>query len=62
MRLMDISKRCSQEIASFDAGPLFWLTNLTKTENPKHAAQGLPYKNPFPKKGYFVPLFSAFLT
>lgn len=40
--------------------PLYWLQNLTATENPKHAAQGLPFKAPFPKKSYFVPLFEQF--
>lgn len=40
--------------------PLFWLQHHTKTENPKHEAQGLPFKASFPEKSYFVPLFEAF--
>lgn len=53
---------CKTEAASFNAGPLYWLTsNLTCTENPKAAQQGLPYKSPFPQKSFFVELFKAFL-
>jgi len=40
---------CRREVASFDAGPLYWLTHLTKTENPQYEAQGLPLLAPFPK-------------
>lgn len=39
---------------------LYWLQHFTKTENPKHEAQGLPFKAAFPEKSYFVPLFAAF--
>jgi hypothetical protein len=53
--------RCAEPVASFEAGPLYWLTRLTATENPQHEAQGLPFKNPFPRRSYFVPLFAAFL-
>jgi len=52
---------CREETACFDSGVLYWLTNLTETENPQHEAQGLPFRAPFPRKGYFVPLFGAFL-
>jgi hypothetical protein len=41
---------------------LYWLQNLTKTENPKHADQGLQFKEPFPRKDYFAPIFQAFNT
>lgn len=41
---------------------LYWLQNCTATENPKHAYQGLPFKGPFPRKSYFVPLFKYFRT
>ena len=54
--------RCRQPVASFDAGPLFWLTQLTKTENPQYEAQGLPFLAGFPRKSYFVPLFQEFLA
>lgn len=39
-------KRCS---TSF----LYWLQTHTKTENKHHEKQGLPFKNPLPKKSYF---------
>jgi hypothetical protein len=38
------------------------LTTLTQTENPQYEEQGLPFKSPFPKKSYFVPLFAEFLA
>jgi len=57
-----IDALCRQEIASFDAGPLLWLTRYTKTENPQYEPQGLPFLAGFPRKGYFVPLFKSFLA
>jgi hypothetical protein len=57
----DIDALCRQEVASFDAGVLLWLTRYTKTENPQYEAQGVPFLAPFPRKTYFVPLFDAFL-
>ena len=27
-----LEAKCSQRVASFDAGPLYWLTNLTQTK------------------------------
>jgi len=54
--------RAAEPIASFDAGPLWWLTRLTQTENPQHEAQGLPFKGRFPARSYFVPLFEAFIA
>src|SRR5438105_1281145 len=35
------------------ANPLYWLQNHTKTENPKHAEQDVPFRAPFPRKSYF---------
>ena len=52
----------ARPVASFDAGPLCWLTKHTKTQNPNHEKQGLPYLSGFPRKSYFVPLFDSFLT
>ena len=46
-------RQCAKE-------PLYWLQNHTATENPHYIQQGLPFKAPFPKKAYFVPLFEAF--
>lgn len=61
-RAEQIDALCRQEVASFDAGPLLWLTRYTKTENPQYEAQGVPFLAPFPRKSYFVPLFDAFLA
>src|SRR5271165_7114962 len=57
-----IDALCRQEVASFEAGPLLWLTRYTKTENPQYEEQGLPFLAGFPRKSYFVPLFGAFLA
>ncbi len=50
------------ETASFESGPLRWLTEYTRTENPNYQQQGREYKAPLPRKSYFVPLFHAFLS
>jgi len=55
------NEQIGRKVASFNAGPLLWLTQYTKTENPQHGSQGLPFIGPFPRKPYFVPLFEAFL-
>jgi len=52
----------AQEVASFDAGPLLWLTQFSATENPQFERQKLPFLAPFPKRSYFVPLFAEFLA
>jgi len=44
----------TQEVASFDAVPLLWLTQHTATENPQYEKQGLPFLAPFPKRSYYV--------
>jgi len=54
-------KKCAERVASFDAGPLYWLTQFTQTENPQAEDQGLEFRAPFPRKSYFVPLFAEFL-
>jgi len=41
--------------------PLYWAQKWTLTENPKYIQQGLAFKNPFPKKSYFVPLFETLM-
>jgi hypothetical protein len=50
-----VDARCEQD-------PLYWVQNCTLTENPKYLEQGLTFKEPFPRKSYFRPLFAAFLT
>jgi hypothetical protein len=57
-----IDTLCGEEKASFDCGPLLWLTRYTKTENPQYEQQGLPFLSGFPRKEYFVYLFGAFLA
>lgn len=39
---------------------LYWGQNWTLTENPKWKEQGLTWKEPFPSKSYFRPLFAKF--
>jgi hypothetical protein len=58
----EIDALCRQEKASFECGPLLWLTRYTKTENPQYEEQGVPFLAGFPRKSYFVPLFEAFLA
>lgn len=50
--------RCASLNVSFDEGALYWLTTLTRTENPQAKEKGLEFRSPFPKKQYFIPLFS----
>ena len=52
----------SQSVASWEAGPLCWLTKYTCTENPYAEAQGLPFIAPFPRKKYLLLLFNALLN
>jgi hypothetical protein len=48
--------------AKCGSSPLYWGQNWTFTENPKWKEQGLTWREKFPTKGYFVPLFEAFQT
>jgi hypothetical protein len=61
-RYARIDAQCGQAKASFECGPLLWLTRHTKTENPQYEEQGLPFLAGFPRHSYFVPLFEAFLA
>jgi hypothetical protein len=61
-RYARVDALCGQVKASFECGPLLWLTRYTKTENPQYEEQGLPFLAGFPVKSYFVPLFDAFLA
>lgn len=65
-----IVKRCSQlaidevngqSVAREDAGCLYWLQNLTLTEDDHWLAKGTPEKALFPKQGYFRYLMGAML-
>ena len=54
-------ERCSRKIASEQAGPLYWLQNLTKTFDDHAIEKGTSPKMPFPRKDYFVPLMRALI-
>ena len=56
-----IDQRCSQKIASEQAGPLYWLQNHTKTVDDHALEKGTLPQMPFPRKSYFVPLMDALL-
>jgi len=47
--------------ARTDSGPLYWGQNFTRTENPHYIEQGVPFKDRFPAKSYFEPLFGALI-
>jgi hypothetical protein len=53
--------RCSQKIASEQAGALYWLQNHTKTLDDHAIEKGTPPKMPFPRKSYFVLLMDALM-
>ena len=40
----------SKPVAEWDAGPMYWFTGFTKTEDSHALAKGTPFKAPFPKK------------
>lgn len=47
----EIAARCSEQIVAHDRGPMYWLRNLTLTENYHWQQQGRPTsKEPFPYK------------
>jgi len=45
----------------WDAGPLLWLTQYTKTEDTHALAKNTEFRVPFPKKSYIQVLFDYFL-
>jgi hypothetical protein len=47
---------CGQHVASFEAGPLLWLTKYTRTEDTHWLKKQTPPVAPFPKKEYFLHL------
>ncbi len=53
---------CGKRVASFEAGPLLWLTQHTYTEDEHWLRKGTPPVAHFPKKGYFVPVLEHLLT
>ena len=58
----DIWNRCAQRVASFEAGPLLWLTQHTATEDLHWLQKGTPPVAPFPAKQYLLVAMSYLLT
>src|SRR5579864_4597245 len=58
-----IDSLLASPVASFEEGPLLWLTQYTKTQNPQFEQQSkdkghpVPFLAPFPRKSYLVHLF-----
>lgn len=57
-----IWEQCIKRAATFDAGPLLWLTKYTKTEDQHWLAKGTAPKAPFPTLDYFVPVMQHILS
>jgi hypothetical protein len=58
----EIWARCAEPTASFEEGPLLWLTAHTATEDLHWLQKGTDSVAPFPKLEYFLPVMSALLT
>jgi hypothetical protein len=52
---------CARRVAAFDAGPLLWLTQYTKTEDTHWLSKGTPNVAHFPQKQYFAVLLHYLL-
>lgn len=57
-----IWQKCSERIASFDAGPMLWLTKHTATEDLHWLQKGTPPVAPFPVKEYLRVTMHYLLT
>ena len=53
---------CGQPVASFEAGPLLWLTNYTCTEDTHWLKKKTQPVAPFPRKQYFLHLTRLMLS
>lgn len=53
---------CGKDVASWEAGPLLWLTRYTKTEDTHWRQKGTPPKAPFPKKDYLRYLLEPMIS
>ena len=58
----DLWTKISERVASFEAGPLLWLTKYTMTEDKHWMAKGTAPEAPFPKKSYFAVILKYLLT
>jgi hypothetical protein len=50
----EVWARCAERVASFDAGPLLWLTKFTATEDLHWLQKGTEPVMPFPTKTFFL--------
>lgn len=53
----DSIRCCKEWVIAHDAGPMYWLRNLTKTENYQWKEQGLQPTAPFPYKPYPLEMY-----
>ena len=53
---------CAVRVASFERGPLLWLTKYTATEDTHWLAKGTEPIAPFPVKSYLVPVAKYMLS
>lgn len=52
LKRREIWMKCAERVASFDAGPMLWLTQHTATEDLHWLQKGTPPVAPFPVKEY----------
>jgi hypothetical protein len=62
LKKREIWNKCSERVASLDAGPMLWLTQYTATEDLHWLQKGTPPVAPFPMKLYLVVAMSYLLT
>lgn len=53
---------CAEHVASFDAGPMLWLTQHTATEDSHWLKKSSPPVAPFPPMEYFVHLMALLIS
>jgi hypothetical protein len=58
----EVWAKCGEHIASFEAGPLLWLTQYTATEDLHWLQKGTPPVAPFPAKQYLLVAMQYLLT
>lgn len=58
----EIWNLCSERVASFERGPLLWLTEHTYTEDTHWLKKGTNPVAHFPKKDFFVPVTDKLLN
>lgn len=62
MKKREIWTKCEERVASFERGPLLWLTQYTATEDLHWLQKGTPPVAPFPVKKYLMIAMSYLLT